>query len=101
MIEERIVEVGINDASRLFVEPDSRAFPFIYRAGAQIEWDEVSRRLYSPTITDGSYLQWFERIRTAVASEYDVGLRTSDATRWSSLPEPSRSQLRTAASATG
>ena len=36
---DNIVEVGIDDKQRLYVRPERQTFEYIYRAAAEVGWD--------------------------------------------------------------
>lgn len=48
MNTDRIAEIRIDEAGRLCAQPKTHSFPFIYRAGMEVHWDEDGKYLYSP-----------------------------------------------------
>ena len=82
MISDHIAEVRIDDIGRLCVFPETRAFPFVWRTGTEVHWDELGRFLHSPAPREWSYVHWFQQIVAAVANEYDCSLIITPLTRW-------------------
>ena len=95
MVEDEIVEVGIDEDGKLYVRPANQNFPYIYRAAMGVEWDPVRGILFAPKPRGWSHLDWFRQILAAVADEYGVRLRVGAATAWSNIPELLRMQIET------
>jgi hypothetical protein len=93
MVEDQIVEVGIDQDGKLYVRPKGRTFPYIYRAGMQVGWDPVRGVLFAPRAGEWSYLDWFRQILAATAGEYGVRLKIGAATTWCDVPDFLRSQI--------
>ncbi len=48
MEREAIAEIGIDDIGRLYVAPQNKKFPYIYREAMEVHWDEDGQYLYAP-----------------------------------------------------
>jgi hypothetical protein len=81
MVEDEIIEVGIDQDGKLYVRPTSQRFPYIYRAAMEVGWDPVRGALFSPKPQEWSHLDWFRQILAAIADEYGVCLRICAAMR--------------------
>ncbi len=95
MVEDEIVEVGIDPYGKLYVRPAYQSFPYIYRAAMEVGWDPVRGALFSPEPRQWSQLDWFRQILAAIADEYGVRLRIGAATAWTNVPELLRMQIET------
>lgn len=93
MPDEVIAEIGVDDHGALYIRPEQRSFPLIYRAGAGIGWDSERARLFGAVPEEWSYSRWFLRFVEAVAEEYGVRLRLTTSTDWTNLPEDLRSGI--------
>jgi Integron Cassette Protein Hfx_Cass5 len=93
MVEDQIVEVGIDQDGKLYVRPGEQTFSYIYRAAMGVGWDSLRRALFAPKAREWSYLDWFRQILAAAADEYGVRLRIGAATTWSDVPDLLRSQI--------
>ena len=93
MKADRIAEIGIDQEGSLFIRPAEQSFPFIYRAGREIGWDSITRRLFCPRPNQRSYRDWFRQLLAAVADEYGVSLEIDSATAWSGMAEADRQQI--------
>jgi hypothetical protein len=98
MISDRIAEIGIDGALRLYVRPARTSFTHIYRAGKDISWDPSNRRLLSPRPVEWSYLQGFNQILAATAEEYGVRLQLTPATIWSNISDELKAVIQGASS---
>jgi hypothetical protein len=85
MQSDDIEAVGIDDDGSLWVKPATCTFPFIYRAGMGVHWDDHRRCLCAPKPNELSYLNWFQRITDATLSEYGTELRIVPTTSWSKV----------------
>jgi hypothetical protein len=48
MVENQIVEVGIDQDGKLYVRPEEQTFSYIYRAAMGVGWDPLRRALFAP-----------------------------------------------------
>jgi integron cassette Hfx-like protein len=101
LIEDEIVEVGIDQGGKLYVRPRNETFealPYVWRAGMEVNWDPVRRVLYgskprAPEHLGLSYAGWFRQILTAAEGECGVRLRLTPQTTWSGIPDALRSEI--------
>ena len=93
MTEEPIAQIGVDAAGSLFVRPQHRTFPQIYRAAMEVAWDEARGYLVAPSPRSWTPLRWFQQILAAVEDEYGTRLQTSAATDWTSCPPALRAQI--------
>ena len=85
MTSDRITEIRVDDAGQLCVVPETQTFPFVYRAGMEVRWDELGRFLHSPPPREWPYVRWFQQIVAAVVSEYGCSLSITPQTRWNGV----------------
>jgi hypothetical protein len=100
MKRDVIAEVEVDATGRLRVRPGSLLFPLIWRAAAEVHWDDASRTLLSPKPRDWTYVDWFTRIIEAVKDEYGVALEIGKSTRWVGISHSDRIAMSTIAAAT-
>ena len=93
MREDSIAEVGIDDEGRLYVQPSSMSFNYIYRAAMEVNWDASQRRLFSPQPREWTYLDWFKQIVAAAADEYGIRLELTSETVWSNVPASLQAEI--------
>jgi len=92
MRTDMIKEIGIDAEDRLYIEPRSSTFPFVYLEAMQVGWDSDLGRLFSPKPTEWSYVDWFRQL-TAAAVLQGVRLRLSGSTRWRNIDPSMRQQI--------
>jgi hypothetical protein len=85
MNTDRIAEVRIDASGRLCVLPETNSFPFVYRAGMEVNWDEEGKYLYSPPPREWPYIRWFQQIIAAVKGEYGCVLAITPETLWHNI----------------
>jgi hypothetical protein len=95
VVEEQIIEVGIDHDGKLYIRPREQTFPYIYRAAMDVRWDPNRGVLFAPKPREWSYLDWFRHILAAVGDEYGVRLRIGTTTVWSDVPDLLRSLIET------
>ncbi len=87
MTSDDIAEIRIDATERLCVVPQTNSFPYVYRAGMQVHWDDEGQYLYSPKPREWSYVLWFQRIIAAVKGEYGCTLVITPETRWQNIDD--------------
>jgi Integron Cassette Protein Hfx_Cass5 len=87
MKNDGIAEIRIDATERLCVSPQSSSFPYIYRAGMEVHWDDKGHYLYSPKPREWSYVRWFQQILAAVKGEYGCTLEITPDTHWENIDE--------------
>jgi len=87
MKKDNIAEIRIDATGRLCVLPHSDSFPYVFRAGMEVHWDDNGKYLYSPPPRECSYLRWFQQIVAAVKGEYGCTLVITPATRWQNIDD--------------
>ena len=85
MKKEQIAEIGVDASGRLYVTPANGSYPFIYRSGMEVNWDEKGKFLFSPKPKEKTYAWWFKHILSAVSGEYGVSLVITSNTRWQNI----------------
>ena len=95
MRSDEIEAVGIDDDGSLWVKPATCTFPFIYRAGVEVNWDDRRHCLYAPKPREWSYSKWFRQIIDAAQSEYGTELRIVPTTFWSNVAASLRQEIST------
>jgi hypothetical protein len=85
MRSDEIEAVGIDDNGSLWIKPADCSFPFIYRAGMGVYWDDERRCLYASKPRELSYCKWFRQIKEAARREYRTELKIVPRTTWSNV----------------
>ena len=93
MGRDHIACVGIDADGCLFVRPVSSVFPHIYRAAADVRWDEALGILVTNAPREMSYLNWFRQILKAVNDEYGTRLILTDGTEWHGILDDLRFEI--------
>ncbi|HEU4950700.1 MAG TPA: hypothetical protein VFT46_02050 [Holophagaceae bacterium] len=92
---EQIAEIGIDSKQRLYVKPQTRSFPFIYREAMEIHWENEGEYLFAPEPPRGDLWppeRWFEQILHAARLQ-SVELVVTGSTRWINIPDALREKL--------
>ncbi|WP_136678471.1 hypothetical protein [Neptunomonas sp. XY-337] len=84
-MDDLIEEIGIDKEERLYVKPYNESFPFIYREGMEVHWNEEFGYLYGAKPRKWSYLEWFNQIISA-ASQQGCMLLVSPSVIWVNVP---------------
>lgn len=88
MERDAISEIGIDDKGRLYVAPETKTFPYIYREAMEVHWNETRRYLFAPPPPRAQLampIWWFQRI-LAAAREQACELYFSSETKWHNVP---------------
>ncbi len=93
MTTDKIIEVGIDEKGRLYIKPQTQHFEFIYRAAAEVNWDNKEMFLYSPKPREWSYYAWYKHIITIANDEYGCKLQLTDKTKWINIPTELKQQI--------
>jgi len=93
MKSDNIIEIGIDLKERLFIKPQTKQFDFIYRAAAEVGWDNKEKFLYSPKPREWTYLDWFRQIILVAKDEYGCQLTVTNETKWVNIPEELKTQI--------
>jgi hypothetical protein len=96
MTSDNIAEIRVDATERLCVVPQSKSFPYIYRAAMEVQWDDKARHLYSPKPREWSYAQWFRQIIAAVKQEYGCTLVITASTRWQNIDDSLKTMITSA-----
>jgi Integron Cassette Protein Hfx_Cass5 len=96
MIEDAIAELGIDGDGRLYVRPATALFPGIYRAAMEVNWDDHTRRLFSPPPRKWAYADWFKQIIEAASDEYGIALKLVHDTTFVNIPDSLLSGIQSA-----
>jgi hypothetical protein len=91
LVDEPILDLGVDEQGRLYVRPAQSVFPQIFRVASGVSWDPSTNALVSPQPGEWSLERWFEQIVGAVLSEYGIALRLAPSTSWTGVaPELQR-----------
>ncbi len=74
------------DSGRLEIYPKDRTFELIHRAALGVFWDNKFKCLYTPLPKNWTYHEWFNKIMTAVKTEYNCALVIDDSINWCNIP---------------
>lgn len=93
MNQDFIAEISIDSLGRLHVRPASASFPQVWRAAMEVNWDESSKTLFSPTPRELAYDAWFLQILAAAKDEYGCTLEISPSTSWVGVPPVTKQSI--------
>lgn len=93
MEEDEIIEIGIDKKERLYLKPQSKKFPYIYREAAEVNWEPTGNFLYSPKPREWSYLDWYKHM-VDVAALQSCELFITNNTRWINIPKDLRAKIK-------
>jgi len=94
MAFDDILEIGIDENGRLFIKPEKNKFTLIYRSATEVHWDENKDFLYSPKPREWTYLDWYRHIVSAIEIEYGCKLIIRPNTKWISIPEDLKQEIK-------
>lgn len=90
--KDPIVEIGIDSEERLYVRPETRSYPMIYREAVEVHWHADERFLYSPKPREWSYFDWYKHILSTVDPACS-DLEITEKTKWNKIPLTLRDQI--------
>ena len=91
-MEDRVIEIGIDEEGRLYVKPSKATFPMIYREAMDVHWNSEQSYLYGAKPRKWDYLQWFQQIIKA-ASEQGCELIVSPNVTWVNISGELQQQI--------
>jgi len=68
MDRDAIADIGIDEKGRLYVAPQTKTFPFIYREALEVNWDDKGHYLHAPPPPRAQLatpIWWFKQIISA------------------------------------
>lgn len=95
MDKDSIAEIGVDEQGRLYVAPQTKAFPYIYREAMEIHWDDTNHYLFAPPPPRAELAQpiwWFQQI-IAAAKEQACELRLAPDTKWHGISQQLREEI--------
>jgi hypothetical protein len=95
MDNDAIAEIGIDDKGQLYVAPQTKTFPYIYREAMEVYWNDAGRYLFAPPPPRAQLAQpiwWFHQI-IAAAKEQACELRIEPETKWHNIPQQLREEI--------
>jgi hypothetical protein len=93
---EEISKVEILDNKEMYVVLASGGesmYQHIYRAGAEIYWDNDIKGFKAPSPRKWSYSDWYHHIVSVAASELGISLKLSSATNWVNVPPQIKGEI--------
>jgi hypothetical protein len=90
---DNINEVGIDCKERLYIKPEKQTFEYIWRAAAEVGWDDKEKILFSPKPREWSYHHWYRHIVAIAKDEYGCKLDLTEQTKWSNIPNDLKQQI--------
>lgn len=93
MTTDKIFEIGIDKQERLFIKPETQTFEYIYRAAAEVGWDNKAKVLFSPMPRVWNYYMWYRHIIDIVKNEYGCILNVTVETKWTNIPHELKEQI--------
>jgi hypothetical protein len=94
MESDNIQEIGIDENSRLFIKPETKKFPLIYRTATEVHWDNNKNVLYSPKPREWTYFDWYRHIVSTLKMECGCKLKITPETLWISIPKTLEEEIR-------
>ena len=92
MSTDQIVEIGIDIEERLYVKPESKSFPFIYREAMEVHWNEDKLYLYGAKPRQWNYPDWFIQILSADKHQ-GCELKLAENCRWVNVSKDVKGQI--------
>ena len=92
MDRDSIKELGIDSEGRLYLVPESKTFPYIYREAMEVHWDSKLGRLYGAVPRKWTYEEWYTQIVSA-AHEQSCILFLSKSTAWANVPDSLKASI--------
>ncbi|RZK00871.1 MAG: hypothetical protein EOO46_20850 [Flavobacterium sp.] len=90
---DTIVEIGIDNHERLYIRPGKQTFEYIWRAAAEVGWDNKEKILFSPKPREWTYYMWYKHIVSIAKEEYGCVLFLTANTNWTNIPENLKEQI--------
>lgn len=90
---DNISEIGIDYQEQLYVRPEHQTFEYIYRAAAEVGWDNKEKVLFSPKPKEWSYYDWFRHIIQSAKDEYGCTLHVTEQTIWTNIPDDLKQKI--------
>lgn len=94
MTTDNIKSIEIDDMGRLRISPEKECFDFIYRAAAEVHWDNKENFLFSPKPREWSYFDWYKHIVSLIKTECNCDLLLTDNTTWTNIPPSLKEQIK-------
>ena len=89
---DQIIEIGIDSEERLYVKPETKSFPYIYREAMEVHWNKDKLYLYGAKPRQWNYLNWFVQILNA-AKQQGCELKLGDNCRWANVSKDLKGQI--------
>src|SRR5688572_7804848 len=93
MITDKILEIGIDEAGKLYLKPEKEKFTLIYRSATEVHWDATKMFLYSPKPREWSYLDWYKHIVSVIKTEAYCTLKITLETKWVNVPDELQQEI--------
>ena len=93
-----IRKIEILSSKKLIIQPQpdlKNFFPYIYRAGAEVEWNATLECFSSPVPREWSYFDWFRHIVGIVLDELEIKLIITERTEWINMENSLRLEIMT------
>jgi hypothetical protein len=90
-----VAEISIDADGRLLIRPReaARSFEYVYRAGAEVTWDEARSSFACPTPREWPYSRWFQQARDAVRGELGLEFKITSHTAWTNVTDAVREDI--------
>lgn len=92
MEKDEILQIGIDKNERLFIIPKTKSFPYVYREGMEVHWNNKGKLLYSPKPKEWSYAKWYAQILKA-AKEQSCVLLITENTQWVNIQKELKNEI--------
>lgn len=91
-----LIKIEILVSGELVVQPESNVsgiFDFIYRAAEGVNWDKAHQAFIAPCPKEITYVDWFQIIIKATASELGTKLEVTDQTLFLNVSSEVKQQI--------
>ena len=90
-----VAEISIDADGRLLIRPREAAesFEYVYRAGAEVTWDQARSSFACPKPREWSYSRWFQLARDAVRGEVGLEFTITSRTAWTNVTDAVREDI--------
>ncbi len=93
MTKDGISEIGIDGEQRFYIKPETQTFEYIYRAAAEVGWDDTRKFLFSPKPRGWNYYMWYRHIINIAKDECGCLLYLNDRTNWTNISDELKQQI--------
>lgn len=90
-----VAAIVIDVDGRLLIRPQEvrSSFEYVYRAAAEVTWEEARSCFVCPRPREWSYSRWFQQARDAVRGELGLEFKITPSTAWINVTDALREDI--------